>query len=97
MNKINLYRTCIIRHATDKAESIEEKVKRVTTSNEPIKDGAPLIYTERKQGVLPQYDIRTDRFEIALQAMDKVTRSIIAKRKSIEEKAVETEKVETAE
>ena len=41
-------------------ESIESKVERIVTNNEPISDGAPLIYTDRKEGVLPQYDIRTD-------------------------------------
>lgn len=61
-------------------ERIEVKVDRVTTQNEPIKDGAPPIYTERKEGVLPGYDIRTDRFEIAVEAMDKVTKSKLAKR-----------------
>lgn len=48
--------------------------------NEPIKDGAPIIHTERKDGVLPEHDIRTDRFEIAVEAMDKVAKSIVAKR-----------------
>ena len=35
------------------AESLEHKVKRILNNKEPIKDGAPLIYTERKDGVLP--------------------------------------------
>ena len=49
-------------------------------SKEPITDGAPLIYTERKEGVIPAYDVRTDRFEIAVEAMGKVVKSNIAKR-----------------
>ena len=61
-------------------ETIETKIVRIVTQNEPIKDGAPLIFTERKQGVLPEYDIRTDRFEIAIDAMDKITKSNLAKR-----------------
>lgn len=61
-------------------ETIEQKVNRIVNNKEPIKDGAPLIYTDRKDGVLPEHDIRTDRFEIALDAMDKVTRSNLAKR-----------------
>ena len=55
-------------------------MRRVLTSGEPIEDTAPEIFTERKDGVLPQTDIRTDRFDIALEAMDKVNRSNIAKR-----------------
>lgn len=72
-------------------ESIEEKVRRVTTTNEPIEDSAPMIYTDRKDGVKPQYDIRTDRFDIAIQAMDKVTAAEIAKRQSQEETATNEE------
>lgn len=62
------------------AESLELKVRRILDNKEPIKDGAPIIYTERKDGVLPSYNIRTDRFDVAVDAMDKVTRSKLAKR-----------------
>lgn len=61
-------------------ETIEQKIERIVNNKEPIKDGAPLVYTDRKDGVQPQYDIRTDRFEIAVDAMDKVTASYQAKR-----------------
>ena len=60
--------------------SIERKVEKITENKEPITDGAPLIYTERKEGVIPAYDVRTDRFEIAVEAMGKVVKSNIAKR-----------------
>lgn len=63
-----------------KGETIEEKIRRIVTNNEPIKDGAPIVYTERKDGVRPEYDIRTDRWEIAVDAMDKVTKTNLAKR-----------------
>ena len=61
-------------------ESIEAKVCRIVNNGEPISDGAPLIYTERKDGVKEEYNIRTDRFDIALKAMDYVTASNRAKR-----------------
>lgn len=61
-------------------ESIEQKMERVIENNEPITDSAPIIYTDRKNGVLPEYDIRTDRFEIAIDAMDKVSATHYAKR-----------------
>lgn len=67
-------------------ESIEAKVTRLILNKEPIKDSAPLIYTDRKDGVLPGYDIRTDRFEIAIDAMDKITKSKIAKRYQFKDK-----------
>lgn len=61
-------------------ETIEHKIDRILNNKEPISDGAPLIYTDRKDGVKPEYNIRTDRFEIAIEAMDKVSRSHQAKR-----------------
>lgn len=61
-------------------ETIEQKIERIVNNKEPISDGAPLIYTERKEGVKPEYDIRTDRFDIAIDAMDIVTKTHQAKR-----------------
>lgn len=63
-------------------ESIEAKVRRITENNEPITDGAPIIYTNRDDGVLPAYNIRTDRWEIAQQAMDAVNQANLAKSKN---------------
>ena len=63
-------------------ESIETKVKRITENNEPITDGAPIIYTNRDDGVLPAYNIRTDRWEIAQQAMEAVNQANLAKSKN---------------
>lgn len=61
-------------------ETIEMKISRILNNKEPITDGAPLIYTERKDGVNAAYDIRTDRWEIAVDAMDKVNKSKQAQR-----------------
>lgn len=63
-------------------ESIEAKVKRITENNEPITDGAPIIYTNRDDGVLPAYNIRTDRWDVAQQAMDAVNQANLAKSKN---------------
>lgn len=81
-------------------ESIENKVRRITENNEPITDGAPIIYTNREEGVLPAYNIRTDRWEIAQQAMDAVNQANLAKSKNYgkidepEDKALDTKKPE---
>lgn len=61
-------------------ESIEQKIERIVNNNEPISDGAPIIYTERKDGVMPEYDIRADKWDIAIDAMDKVAESNKMKR-----------------
>lgn len=68
---------------TVEGETIEMKVRRLIENNEPVKDGAPEIFTERKDGVLPAYDVRTDRWEIATEAMDKVTADRRAKAEGI--------------
>lgn len=56
-----------------RGENIEIKVARMIDNEEPIKDSVPMIYTEMKDGVRPEYDIRTDRFMIAMNAMDKIS------------------------
>lgn len=56
-------------------ERIELKIDRMTQNNEPIGDSAPLIYTARKDGVIAAYDIRTDKWDIALDAMEKVNQT----------------------
>lgn len=61
-------------------ETIEQKVERVVNNGEPIEDGAPNVYTERKHGVKAEHDIRTDRWEVATDAMDAVQKSTKAQR-----------------
>jgi len=69
-------------------ETIEQKIERITINKEPIKDGAPLIYTDRKDGVQAGYNIKTDRFEIALDAIDKIQKSNQAKRDNVAKMSV---------
>lgn len=64
-------------------ESIEKKVSKLLENNEPITDGAPIIYTEKKEGVLPQFDIRTDKWDIAQSAMDLANANKIAKSRGL--------------
>ncbi|AXH75299.1 MAG: hypothetical protein [Microviridae sp.] len=76
------YRTSLI-GKTIEGETIEDKVNRLINDKEPIKDGAPLIFTERSQGVGAGYNIRTDRWEIAVEAMDRVIKMKNAKKEDI--------------
>ena len=48
---------------------------RFQENNEPIGETAPLIYTPRKDGVIAAYDVRTDKWDIALDAMSKVNKT----------------------
>lgn len=50
-------------------ESLEDKVRRITETNAPIEAVSPMYYTERKDGVKPETDIRTDKWDMALGAM----------------------------
>lgn len=74
----------ITRLADKEGQSLEEFLRKQVNSKEPIQATAKINYTERKDGVHPEYDIRTDRFEYAMQAMDKVHASNAAQRKSID-------------
>lgn len=75
-------RTKLEVNKSTQGETIEEKCRRIENNKEPITDGAPIIWTPRHEGVLPQYDIRTDRFEVAIDAMDTVQKSTRAKREN---------------
>lgn len=81
--------TTIEQNESVEGETIEQKIDRIVNNNEPITDSAPIIYTERSEGVLPGYNIRTDRFEVAIDAMDKIASTKIAKR---EENIIEMKK-----
>lgn len=74
--------TCLSINNGYEADTIEKKLEKVLTTNEPIDSTSPIIFTEKKNGVQAQYDIRTDRFEIAQDAMDYVHKSNIAKSKN---------------
>jgi uncharacterized protein (UPF0335 family) len=63
----------------EKGESIERKVERMVHNGEPITDGAPEIFTERKDGVLKGFDVRTDKWEVAASAMEIVHKNKEAK------------------
>lgn len=79
---------------TYEAEPLEVKMRRILETNEPIDESLPEIYTDKKDGVLPAYDIRTDRFEIARVAMEKIgsaQASEMAKTNSIPEQVGESE------
>lgn len=69
------------------AEPREVKLRKIISGEaNNMEDGVfPTIYTEKKDGVQPEFDIRTDRFEVAIDAIDKINQSAasqIAKNKS---------------
>ena len=56
----------------EEGETLIEKIQRIMDENEPLKDGAPLIYTPKQAGVRADCDIRTDKWDIAMKAMNRV-------------------------
>jgi hypothetical protein len=78
-------------------EPIELKIERIMHNNEPITDGAPSIFTERGDGVLSAYNIRTDRWEVAADGMNVVSKSIQAQRDNKAQKRKETSKEDSKE
>lgn len=62
---------------TYQADPREVKLRKIISGESSnMEDGVfPTIYTEKKDGVQPEFDIRTDRFEVALDAMDKINQS----------------------
>lgn len=74
------------------ADPREVKLRKIINGeSNNMEDGVfPTIYTEKKDGVQPEFDIRTDRFEVAINAIDKINQSAanqIAKNKGETEAA----------
>lgn len=67
-------------NASVEGEPLEQKIERIIANKEPINGEAPIIYTERKEGIRASTNIRTDRFEIAVEAANKVAQSYKARR-----------------
>lgn len=56
----------------DRGETLIKKCQRILDEGEPLTDGAPMIYTPKQAGVKPECNVRTDKWEIAMEAMDRV-------------------------
>ena len=57
---------------TEEGETLIKKIQRILDENEPLTDGAPMIYTPKQEGVRPECNVRTDKWDIAMKAMDRV-------------------------
>lgn len=57
---------------TEKGETLIKKIQRILDENEPLTDGAPMIYTPKEAGVREDCNIRTDKWALAMDAMDRV-------------------------
>lgn len=53
-------------------EPIEREVEKLLAGEVELEATGSPIYTKKADGVLPEYDIRTDRFAIGQDAMGKI-------------------------
>lgn len=59
---------------TEEGETLIKKIQRILDENEPLTDGAPMIYTPKQEGVREDCNIRTDKWALAMDAMDRVNK-----------------------
>lgn len=76
----NFTKTSIELNKATEGEPIETMIERMTENGSQITNTVEKIYTDRKDGVIKAYDIRADKHDIALDAMDIATKSEYARR-----------------
>lgn len=72
INKIRVNNFAGMIKMEEPGETLIKKCQRILDENEPLTDGAPTIYTPKQAGVRPECNVRTDKWEIAMNAMDRV-------------------------
>ena len=72
INKIRTNNFAGMIKMTDSGETLIKKCQRILDESEPLTDGAPMIYTPKQAWVRDDCNIRTDKWELAMNAMDRV-------------------------
>ena len=72
INKIRVNNFKGMIEIAEKGETSIKKIQRILDENEPLTDGAPMIYTPKQAGVRDDCNIRTDKWALAMDAMDRV-------------------------
>ena len=72
INKIRINNFKRMTEMREKGETLIKKIQRILDENEPLTDGAPMIYTPKQAGVRDDCNIRADKWAIAMNAMDRV-------------------------
>ncbi|QCS36883.1 hypothetical protein [Tortoise microvirus 19] len=81
MRKVTVsFKSKIKRNETSEGKSIERMLSDKAEGELIELGGKALLYTERKDGVVPITNIRSDRMELAMEALDTVERTRIARR-----------------
>ena len=72
INKIRINNFKGMIKMAEKGETLIKKIQRILDENEPLADGAPMIYTPKQAGIRDDCNVRTDKWALAMDAMDKV-------------------------
>lgn len=72
INKIRVNNFTGMIKMIDPGETLIKKCQRILDEGEPLTDGAPMIYTPKQAGVKPECNVRADKWDIAMKAMDRV-------------------------
>lgn len=72
INKIRVNNFAGMIKMTESGETLIKKCQRILDEGEPLTDGAPMIYTPKQEGVKPECNVRSDKWDIAMKAMDRV-------------------------
>ena len=72
INKIRVNNFAGMIKMTDPGEILIKKCQRILEEGEPRTDGAPMIYTPKQAGVRDDCNVRTDKWILAMNAMDRV-------------------------
>lgn len=83
--------TIQVNQATE-GQTLEIKVERLMHEKSPLAEpGQPLIFEPREEGIRASTNIRTDRWEVAIEATDKIAKSYKARREERAKKAADRE------
>lgn len=86
--KVKYPKTSLKKYEVTEGETIEQKIERMLNNKEPITgDGNERMFQTRAEGIDPITDIRSDRFDMALDMTDKIAADKLAKRQKLMDEA----------
>lgn len=80
--------TSIRKYEVTEGETIEQMMRRIQHNNEPIEANKTIgrVYHERREGVTPETNIRSDAFDLALEGAEIAVGAHVKKREERQSK-----------
>lgn len=73
MYKKNIFKkSTIFCNESVEGETLEDMIKRLKNNKETISEEKEMTYTDRGDGVMASTDVRTDKWDVAIEARDKI-------------------------